>query len=280
MDMKTVRRRLQIFFALFFLIAISGTFGFMVLEDLTFAEAFYYNIVTMSTVGYGDIHPTKQASRMFAIFLIIMGGATFLGVIANATEILLLKREKQSRLRKVNMVLGVFFSEVGHELLSLFSRHDHHIEKIRDHLLVNFSWTENHFSTALNLIKKHDLRVDMDKVPLETIFKFLKTKRKFFIGLLENPALIEQESFSEVLLAVFHLTDELSCRDNLTNLPASDKNHLSGDINRAYKKLIEQWFIYLKHLKAQYPYLYSLAVRKNPFNPKANPVVLPDKGGD
>ncbi|MBW2598464.1 MAG: two pore domain potassium channel family protein, partial [Deltaproteobacteria bacterium] len=75
--MKTVRRRLQIFLALFLLIAISGTFGFMVLEDLTFTEALYYNIVTMSTVGYGDIHPTKQASRMFAIFLIIMGGATF-----------------------------------------------------------------------------------------------------------------------------------------------------------------------------------------------------------
>ena len=91
---------------------------------------------------------------------------------------------------------------------------------------------------------------------------------------LENPVLIEQESFSEALLAVFHLTDELACRDNLSNLPESDKNHLSRDINRAYKKLVVQWFIYLKHLKMQYPYLYSLAVRKNPFDPNANPVVL------
>jgi voltage-gated potassium channel len=272
--MKTVRRRLQIFLALFLLIAVSGTFGFMMLEDLTFTEALYYNIVTMSTVGYGDIHPTKQSSRMFSIFLIIMGGATFLGVIANATEILLLKRERQSRLRKVNMVLGVFFSEVGHELLSLFSRNDHKIEEIRENLLVNFSWTENHFSRVLNIIKKHDLRVDIGKLPLETIFKLLNSKRKFLVGLLENPVLIEQESFSEALLAVFHLTDELSCREKLSNLPESDKKHLSGDINRAYKKLVVQWFVYLKHLKNQYPYLYSLAVRKNPFNPHANPVVL------
>jgi voltage-gated potassium channel len=271
--MKTVRRRLQIFLALFLLVAIIGTFGFMRLENLTFTEALYYNIVTMSTVGYGDIHPTKQASRMFSIFLIIMGGATFLGVIANATEILLLKRERQSRLRKVNMVLGVFFSEVGHELLTLFSRNDHKIEEIRENLLVNFSWTENRFSSVLDIIKKHDLRVDIGRLPLEPILNLL-SRRNFLVGLLENPVLIEQESFSEALLAVFHLTDELSCRNNLSNLPESDKKHLSGDINRAYKKLVVQWFVYLKHLKNQYPYLYSLAVRKNPFDPNANPVVL------
>lgn len=106
--MKAVRRRLQIALILFLVVTATGTFGFMALEDLSFAEALYYNIVTMSTVGYGDIHPTRQASRMLAILLIVMGGATFLGVIANTTEMLLLKREAQSRMRKVNMVLGFF----------------------------------------------------------------------------------------------------------------------------------------------------------------------------
>jgi len=169
--MKAVRRRLQIFLTLFLLITLAGTIGFMVLEDLTFAEALYYNIVTMSTVGYGDIHPTKQASRMFAIFLIVMGGATFLGVIANVTEILLLKRETQSRLRKVNMVLGAFFSEVGNELLRLFSSNDQTIEAVRENLLVNPNWTEDRFSTALKIIEKHDLRVDIGQVNIETIFQ-------------------------------------------------------------------------------------------------------------
>ncbi len=107
--MPEVRRRLQLFITLFFIVAAIGTVGFMMLEDLSFADAFYYNIVTMSTVGYGDIHPTTQAGRIFAVLLIVMGGATFLGVIANATEILILRRELQSRRKKVNMVLGVFF---------------------------------------------------------------------------------------------------------------------------------------------------------------------------
>jgi hypothetical protein len=89
--MKEVRRRLQIFLALFLLVTAIGTVGFMMLENLSFVDAFYYNIVTMSTVGYGDIHPTNPASRMFAVLLIVMGGATFLGVIANATQMLILR---------------------------------------------------------------------------------------------------------------------------------------------------------------------------------------------
>jgi len=110
---QTVRRRLKISLALFLVVMTAGTVGFMVLEDLSFFEAFYYNIVTMSTVGYGDIHPTKEASRIFAILLIVVGVGTFLGVIANITEMILLRRETQSRMRKVNMLLGVFFQRGG-----------------------------------------------------------------------------------------------------------------------------------------------------------------------
>jgi hypothetical protein len=60
----------------------------------------------------------------------------------------------------------------------------------------------------------------------------------------------------------------------MNNLPESDRNHLAGDMNRAYKKLVEQWLVYMSHLKNQYPYLFSLAVRKNPFDPEASPIVL------
>lgn len=106
--MEQLKRRLQVLLLVFFLVTAAGTIGFMILEDLSLGEALYYNIVTMSTVGYGDIHPTNPASRMFAVLVIIMGAATFLGVIANITEMLILKRETKARLRKINMVLGHF----------------------------------------------------------------------------------------------------------------------------------------------------------------------------
>jgi len=105
------------------------------------------------------------------------------------------------------------------------------------------------------------------------LFDLLEDKRDFLARLLENPVLVEHEEFTEVLLSVFHLTDELTSREELRDLPRSDIEHLVGDISRAYRLLIEQWFMYLRHVKAQYPYLYSLAVRKNPFDEDATPVV-------
>ncbi len=271
--MEAVQRRLQIFLALFLLVATIGTTGFMYLENLSFAEAFYYNIVTMSTVGYGDIYPTNPASRIFAMLLIVMGGATFLGVIANATEMLLVRREAQSRMRKVNMVLGVFFSEVGNKLLSMLSRCDSFIDTDRETLLVQAQWKQEDFTGALKKLKNRRWKIDIMQADLQSMHTFLNSKRGLLISLLENPVLIEQEYFSEALLAVFHLTDELGSRQSFDGLPETDLNHLAGDMNRAYKKLVEQWLIYLLHLKGEYPYLFSLAIRKNPFDQDASPVV-------
>jgi voltage-gated potassium channel len=58
-------------------------------------------------------------------------------------------------------------------------------------------------------------------------------------------------------------------RTDLTNLPQTDQAHLSGDINRAYQQLAMRWLDYMEHLKRDYPYLFSLAVRTNPFDAQA-----------
>lgn len=163
---------------------------------------------------------------------------------------------------------------MGYRLLSLFSSYDQTLQEISENLLVSPNWTVDDFSSAQKAVKRHDWRIDVGLVELETLLTFLNSKRGLLVSLLENPVLIEQEGFSEAVLAVFHFADELGCRDDVSNLPESDRNHVAGDINRAYQHLVEQWLDYLSHLKDQYPYLYSLAVRKNPFNPQASPQVL------
>ena len=272
--MQEVHRRLKIFIALFFLVTAIGTFGFMKLENLSFADALYYNIVTMSTVGYGDIHPTSQAGRALAVFLIVLGVGTFLGVIANITEMLILRRELQNRVRKINMVQGIFFSEAGYKILFFFLRYDHFIDQVKNHVHVKSNWTKSDFSTALKELTKYQTKIDAKDLDLKELSDFLKSKRDFLIGVLENPMLVEHEDFSDALISLFHLLDELSSRSRLNDLPKSDLQHLTGDINRAYKKLIIQWIIYLRHLKKEYPYIFSLAVRTNPFDKNASPVVL------
>jgi len=272
--MQVVKRRLRAYLALFVLIMLIGTLGFKHLEDWSLSDAFYYNIVTVSTVGYGDIAPTQESTRMFAVILIVMGGASFLGVIANATELLLLRRENESRLRKVNMVLGVFFTELGDRLLKVFMTYDRHIEEIRPYLLVQANWTKEKFTSSGKNIVVHNPHVDIDLVDLPSLAKMLGDRRELLVNLLVNPVLTEQEDFSEALLAVFHLADELSSRDVTVDLPHSDREHLAGDMNRAYRGLLQQWLVYLFHLKSQYPYLFSLAIRKNPFDADASPIIV------
>ena len=61
----------------------------------------------------------------------------------------------------------------------------------------------------------------------------------------------------------------LSFTGLMANLPAPDRKHLEIDIRRAYDLLVKEWLRHMQHLKTDYPYLFSLAVRTNPFDPDA-----------
>ncbi len=186
---------------------------------------------------------------------------------------LLSQRERRSKLEKLNMVIGTFFSEVGTELLALFSDADPKLDDIRANLMVRADWSEGEFLRVSRVLKNYDYGADIDKVDLKGLHSFLRGKRDFLVRLLENPVLLEHESFTDLLRAVFHLTEELSSRKQVENLPKSDRQHLSGDLKRAYILLVVQWLEYMKHLKDNYPYLFSLAMRTNPFDQQASPIV-------
>jgi hypothetical protein len=182
-------------------------------------------------------------------------------------------REKSAMLKKMNMVIGAFFSEVGTNLLKLFSGFDLHYKTIRENLIISDRWSEHDFTLTRNRLKDFGYKLDSKNGDLEVLKSFLTGKRNFLLGLLENPNLLEHESFTNLLWAVFHLTEELNCRADTGGLPDTDYKHLSGDIKRAYVLLISEWLSYMKHLKVDYPYLFSLAVRTNPFDPNASPEV-------
>lgn len=64
-----------------------GTISFHVLEEWSFAESFYFSVATLTTVGYGDLHPTYDLSRIFAAFYILFGvGASLASITIIATD--------------------------------------------------------------------------------------------------------------------------------------------------------------------------------------------------
>lgn len=182
-------------------------------------------------------------------------------------------REMQERLEKLNMVIGVFFSETGTLMLKEMAASDLDIETIRQDLVVGQKWTEKQFEETSKRLKEHPHHVDINKIDLEKLKILLVNKRESLVRLLENPVILEHESFTELLRAVFHLTEELEFRKDLKALPKSDLIHIKGDIERVYIRLIGTWLDYMKYMKNRYPYLYSLSMRTNPFDVNASPVV-------
>ena len=228
---------------------------------IALSATFYY----IHYVIFRDIHH---------IILYLVGDLAFVFVqvllVTLVLEQFLQYREKKALLNKLNMVIGAFFSEVGTDLLKRFPTFDKDASQISGQLVMTKDWSQSEFSKVRNIVKNHQFNVDSSLGDLESLKNFLKDKRPFLLRLLENPNLLEHETFTNLLWAVFHLTEELLHRKNLKDLPQADYNHLAQDIKRVYNLLIIEWLYYMAHLKDKYPYLFSLAMRTNPFDAAAS----------
>ena len=136
-------------------------------------------------------------------------------------------------------------------------------------LALQGDWSPRRFADAIGAAQSHVAQFELSPDALEDLRRFLLARRDFLLRLLENPNLLEHETFTDSLWAVFHLTDELAHRTDLQALPVTDLRHLAGDVDRAYKCLAAEWLVYMRHLKKDYPYLFSLALRTNPFDSSA-----------
>jgi hypothetical protein len=188
-------------------------------------------------------------------------------------EQIMRERERQNIMRKLNMVIGVFFSEVGNRLLNELSAYVVMCDELRSRLLVNGQWKEDDFLRAQEYLRSHNPRIDCSGCNKQQLKEFLVSKRSFLVGLLENQSLLEHEKFTDLLWAVFHLVEELDARQSFDSMSTADMDHINGDIKRAFGYLSREWVLYMKHLKQDYPYLFSLAVRLNPMLEHPDPLV-------
>lgn len=210
------------------------------------------------------------------IFIYMVGDLAFLPLevllVVLIIERILARREKQNKLQKLNMVLGAFFTEVGNHLLGSLLEHFDNRADISRHLRITNKWTKKEFREATKYA--YQLKIDLDghKVDLEELKAYLAQKREFLLTLLENPNLLEHDRFTDLLWAVTHVDEELAARTSVSNLPDMDLEHIAGDIRRLYDHLASEWLDYVEHLKANYPFLFSLVLRTHPFQERPSPI--------
>jgi len=139
-------RKIIIIAVTFFLLVLGGTLGYMYFENTGFWMGLYLTIITVFTVGYGDIVPIHPSGRIFTVILVITSVSFVFYTFTKITETMiegelrgLYKRRKMnkeiSRLRDHYIVCG--FGRIGKEICKVLKEHHRPflvIEKDEDEL--------------------------------------------------------------------------------------------------------------------------------------------------
>ena len=73
-----------------------GTIVFHWLEGWSFLDALYFCVISLATVGYGDLHPTTPLSRAFTIFYVINGIVILLSLFDRIRAVRMRRREQDA----------------------------------------------------------------------------------------------------------------------------------------------------------------------------------------
>jgi hypothetical protein len=213
----------------------------------------------------------------YYMFMYLLGDLAFVFInvllVTLIIQTILERREKEAIIGKMSTVIGAFFSELGKPMILLLTKNGASLSSIGTDLRINTNWTDKDYDRAVEDLRKNDLQLRLDASEIAEIKNLLTEKRGFLLRMMENPNLLEHERFTEMLLALFHVQEELMSRKDVLSLPHSDISHLNKDVDRAFSLIVREWILHNRHLQKNYPYLFSLAVRTNPFDPEADPVV-------
>ena len=105
----TAEQRFAITGFLLVVLTVAGTVGYVVIESVSFFDAFYMTIITVSTVGFGEIFPLSTGGRILSIVLVVLGLGLVLYTAVGAVEIFFAnqpRRRKRTLERQIENLSG------------------------------------------------------------------------------------------------------------------------------------------------------------------------------
>lgn len=147
--------KLYYFLFLLLLITMGGTIGYMIIESWTFINSFYMTIITISTVGFGEVHELTSYGKLFTSFLIISSFGTFAYAITSITTYMVggeykkyfkeYKTMKELRKMKDHVII-CGFGRVGKQVAEDLIAHNNNFIVIeRDQETIDENQNENIF---------------------------------------------------------------------------------------------------------------------------------------
>jgi voltage-gated potassium channel len=68
------------------LLLVTGTIFYWHFEDWTIIEALYFSVVTLTTIGYGDLTPTTAGTQIFTIIYILTGVGVLVALLSSVAQ--------------------------------------------------------------------------------------------------------------------------------------------------------------------------------------------------
>jgi voltage-gated potassium channel len=87
--LKEFRERIFLTAALIILVNAAGTIGYMAIEHWSFFDSLYMTVITLTTVGYREVHPLSDEGTIFTIFLIVGGVGTVFYALSTGARVIL-----------------------------------------------------------------------------------------------------------------------------------------------------------------------------------------------
>ena len=169
------------------------------------------------------------------------------------------KREKNHFLEKLNMMIGVFYTEIGTNMLTELVKGDENIGELINSNICAKNWDDNTCKELKNKLEKHEFNLNINKLDIDTLKRILSSNKDFLINLIINENVHEHEEFTEMLMALLHVREEMETRC-CNEIQPFELEHLASDMSDAYKYLTIEWCQYMNYLSKNYPRLFVKAL--------------------
>ena len=206
-------------------LVIVGTIGYVIIDGYSLFDAFYMTIITVATVGYGEVAPLSTAGKLFTVFLIITSFGTFAYAVSSITRFVM--DGEFNQLYKNKKLNAAIEKLTGHVIICGFGRNGRQAAHVLKKHARRFVVVENSAAVTETITHKFsDLVINGDSTKDETLIKAGILKAKALITTLP----IDADNLFIVLTAK-HLNPDLIIISRASDDNSDTKLKIAGATN-------------------------------------------------
>ena len=151
------------------------------------------------------------------------------------------KTHEEENQSKLSIIETLFFNESGGNMLRYLSAFDANFPQLTEILRVSMDWKSADYQNAKVRLKGYSFHLDVDKVDFFGLHYHLDERHAYYRNILENPALTQSSEFTELVMKIYLMWEELDCRTDLYNLDLQEKHYLGELLTEIYEELVVYW---------------------------------------